>query len=139
MTDTKMAEYIGTNMVNACPERATNGADGYNILYPDGHKSWAPKISFEEVYRPVNSMTFGHALEALKQGLRVRREGWEEKGRWVQLDRLIPIADIDDSIFSSASMRVCITMKINDKYLSDSRIAQEDVFAEDWQIEEKAS
>ena len=46
-----------------------NAADeGYHIVYPDGYESWCPKAQFEAAGRPIDGMTFGQAIEAMKQG-----------------------------------------------------------------------
>lgn len=73
-----------------------NGADeGYLVEYLDGgapnvpghagYVSWSPKEQFDNAYRPVTSMTFGLALEALKRGARVARDGWNGKGMFAYL------------------------------------------------------
>jgi hypothetical protein len=40
---------------------------------------------FEKYYRPVDGMTFGEAIEALKKGLKVARRGWNGKGMFLWL------------------------------------------------------
>lgn len=102
--------YIGTKTISALPmSRAEyntyrgwdlpadeNGADeGYLVEYLDGGKpnhpnhegyiSWSPKEQFEKAYRVYNNMTFGLAIEALKQGAKVARAGWNGKGMWLVL------------------------------------------------------
>lgn len=73
-----------------------NGADeGYLVEYRDGGKandsrhegyiSWSPADVFEAYYQPTNAMSFGHALVALKAGLKVARAGWNGKGMFVYL------------------------------------------------------
>jgi len=58
-----------------------NAADkGYYIVYPDGYVSWCPKAQFEAAGRPIDGMTFGQAIEAMKQGKKVARRGWNGKG-----------------------------------------------------------
>jgi len=79
-----MTEYFGTKRVAAEPE-TKDGAAGYAVLYPDGYRSWSPAATFEAAYRPVTSMNFGHALEALKTGHKVARAGWNGKGMWLIL------------------------------------------------------
>jgi hypothetical protein len=89
-----MKKYIGVKMVEAepmsrfdyCESRGWNVPldespmdDGYLIKYPDGYVSWSPKDVFEEAYRETDGMTFGLAIEALKKGHRVAREGWNGK------------------------------------------------------------
>lgn len=103
-----MRQYIGTKRINAEPmtraaynlfrgwelPKDENGDDaGYLVEYIDGgaantatykgYVSWSPKDVFERAYNPVDGMTFGMALEALKAGERVARAGWNGKGMWL--------------------------------------------------------
>lgn len=57
--------------------------DGYLVEYEDGYKSWSPKAVFERAYRRSGHMTFGIAIEALKAGKRVARQGWNGKGMFI--------------------------------------------------------
>lgn len=52
--------------------------DGGQANHPDfaGYISWSPKDVFERAYRPTVGMTFGLAIEALKNGMKVARAGW---------------------------------------------------------------
>ncbi len=78
------------------PENENPEREGFFIEYPDGYISWSPKEVFEEAYRETNKgLTFGHAIEALKKGLKVSREGWNGKGMFIFMQ--IP-AIIDGSI-----------------------------------------
>lgn len=56
---------------------------GYIVKYPDGYVSWCPKAQFEAAGRPVDGMTFGMAIEAMKQGKKVARAGWNGKGMYI--------------------------------------------------------
>lgn len=88
-------KYIGVKVVQAkpCTSREfadlmgrpcdSENADGYKVRYEDGYISWCPKAQFEKANRTCNAMTFGHAIEALKKGLRVARQGWNGKGMWL--------------------------------------------------------
>lgn len=49
--------YVGTKLVTAWPENQ-QGRDGYAVKYADGYKSWSPKDTFEEAYRPLGDI--GH-------------------------------------------------------------------------------
>lgn len=84
--------YIGTKMIDARPGFDPKGdgtQEGYDVWYtnPDGseYKSWSPKDVFEASYRMVTGMSFGMAIEALKLGLRVGRDGWNGKGMFLLL------------------------------------------------------
>lgn len=74
--------YIGTKIIKASisERQGPDGQFGYDVLYPDGYKSWSPCDAFEEAYRECNAMTFGLALEAMKKEQYVQREGWNGKG-----------------------------------------------------------
>lgn len=57
--------------------------EGYQVTYPDGYVSWSPKEIFEESYRETTGMNFGLAIEAIKQGKKVARAGWNGKGMFI--------------------------------------------------------
>lgn len=98
-----MEQYIGTKIIQAEP--AVRGecvkdtslysafqlaAEGYRVRYPDGYESWSPKDVFEAAYQSTNAMTFGLAVEALKEGKRVSRAGWNGKGLFVVYQKAYP-------------------------------------------------
>jgi hypothetical protein len=94
-----MKKYIGTKVIMAVlmtlgdynikrgwtiPTNEDPNREGYFVEYPDGYVSWSPKEVFEEAYRETNGgLTFGSAIEALKKGLRVARNGWNGKGMFI--------------------------------------------------------
>ena len=95
-----MKKYIGTKIVSAEPmskvvacnkglirnsECNKVNVDGYKVTYEDGYESWSPKDVFEKAYRPIDEMTFGLAIEALKKGHRVARKGWNGKNMFLFL------------------------------------------------------
>lgn len=82
---------------------------GYLVEYQDGGKSnhpahegyisWSPADVFEKAYRPADGLNFGLALEALKQGRRIARAGWNGKGMFLFLlpaNDSIPVKVITD-------------------------------------------
>lgn len=69
----------------AVPANENPADDGYFVQYPDGYVSWCPKAQFEAAGRPVDGMTFGMAIEAMKRGKKVARKGWNGKGMYVWL------------------------------------------------------
>jgi hypothetical protein len=104
--------YLGVKMIRAIPMSRQEyndyrgwelpddefGSDqGYLVEYVDGGKpndprhegyiSWSPRDVFDRAYRPVERMTFGQAIEALKEGKRVARAGWNGKGMWLWLNK----------------------------------------------------
>ena len=101
-----MKKYIRCHLVEATP--MTRGAynkkrgwtlpkdenpkdKGYLVKYPDGYVSWCPKAQFEAAGRPVDGMTFGMAIEAMKQGKKVARAGWNGKGMFLWLKPSVTI------------------------------------------------
>lgn len=105
-----MKQYIGTKIINAkpmnrqdyndfrgwqLPENENPNDEGYLVEYTDGGKpnvggfdgyvSWSHKEQFEKAYRKTNGMSFGLAVEALKEGKKVARNGWNGKGMFLFL------------------------------------------------------
>lgn len=88
-----MKTYIGTKVVKAEYCKAWKemgnhhlGEDGYKVTYPDGYISWGPKMVFEKAYHELNSkMTFSQALDAMKTGHKVAREGWNGKNQHIEI------------------------------------------------------
>lgn len=62
--------------------------DSPNSNHPDheNYISWSPADVFEEAYQPTTAMAFGHAVEALKAGHKVSREGWNGKGMFLYME-----------------------------------------------------
>lgn len=87
MTQHKL--YFGTKAIKATPKLkdAGDGQDtllaGYEVIYEDGYTSWSPRNTFEKAYRENGQLSFGHVFDALQQGMRVRRAGWNGKDMWV--------------------------------------------------------
>ena len=50
-----------------------------------GYISWSPEDVFIKAYRPVDGLTFGQALEALKAGKKIARAGWNGKAMYLWL------------------------------------------------------
>jgi hypothetical protein len=93
-----MKKYLGIKVVSAEPMnyhaagqagliRNYNGngenCEGYKVVYEDGYESWSPKHTFDKAYREVDGLTFGNAIEALKNGKKVSRKGWNGKGMFI--------------------------------------------------------
>ena len=76
-------EHLKSKGLKLIPGTGSESDEGYFIQYPDGYKSWCPKESFEKSGRPIDGMTFGQAIEAMKQGKKVARKGWNGKGMYV--------------------------------------------------------
>lgn len=91
-----MKKYLGVKIVEAeamdqkaamekvCrPYEPHEEQNGYLVRYPDGYESWCPKEQFEEANRPIDGLTFGHAIEAAKKGRKIARRGWNGKNMFV--------------------------------------------------------
>lgn len=136
-----------------------NGADaGYLVEYQDGGKpnvpgrtgyvSWSPKEQFDAAYRPINGMTFGLAIEAMKRGAKVARAGWNGKGMWLILVPGTPRAELREGTpYAKAlgqSGRFCEILPHIDMWTVNAEgrramlpgwlASQSDMLAEDWLI-----
>lgn len=162
-----MKRHIGTKVIEARPMTRLeynkyrgwelpadeNGADeGYLVEYMDGGESnhpnhngyisWSPKAQFDNAYRETTGMTFGLALEALRKGHKVTREGWNGKGMWLVLDPGTQnIMAKEGSVYFEAgvegefSINPHIDMKTATGEMQPGWLAsQTDMLAEDWQI-----
>lgn len=151
-----MKRYIGVKEINAMPMSREaynnlrgwqlpsdeNGADeGYLVEYIDGGKpnhssyagyiSWSPSDVFHKAYRPVYGMTFGLALEALKKGMKVQRDGWNGKGLWLELQ-------VPDAHSKMTLPYIFMSYPEDAKTTPGARVpwlaSQTDMLAEDWVI-----
>lgn len=156
-----MDKYIGVKEINAVPmnRREYNNLrgwpvpidenpldEGYLVEYLDGgqanHKdfkgyiSWSPKEVFERAYRPVDGMTFGLALEALKKGYNIARAGWNSKGMWLEY---VGAENWFVNLAFELRVPVCdrlpwIGTKTADGKFVPWLASQTDMLAEDWEI-----
>ena len=159
-----MKKYIGLKVVKAEPMTMTEAQkvlgrelkpaiaeeDGFLVEYKDGYKSWSPASVFNEAYHRFGKMFFGEAVEALKSGLAVRREGWNDKDMFVV--KQVPshiTGDIIPKMQSLPQSAKTILMSrenphidytnqmliINPDGRADSWVPSvSDIFAEDWEI-----
>ena len=126
--ENKMMTYVGTKIIHAEPAEK-DGQPGYKIVYPDNYESWSPKDVFELCYRPANNLTFGHALELLKQGQKVRRLGWNAKNQYITK---IPAGN---AMFQGYDMQDCFGIKnAQDKMQPGWVPSISDCLAEDWEL-----
>lgn len=168
MTACAMALFIATRTVQAkpmnrqeyndlrgweVPDNENPADDGYlvvnsgvterNVEGFDGYVSWLPKLAFEEQYKNDN-LTYGQAVEFLKQGKKVARKGWNGKDMFLfyvpankypadgnKLGTLKGIYQ-DDLV----PYKAYIAMKTVDGEVVPWRDSQTDVLAEDWVIVE---
>lgn len=155
-----MRQYIGSKVVNACPAyRCTFPGgmvtyagmgdvipteckieEGYRVRYEDGYLSWSPKAVFEAAYRETSGLSFGLAIEAMKKGLRVARNGWNGKGMYVFLAYETDfVTDADLSAFDQLDVEVSdmvVLKTAQDTFQPGWLATQSDMLADDWQIVE---
>lgn len=147
-------QYIGTKLINAVamtraeynifrgwqlPDDENGDDAGYLVEYLDGGKpntqqyagyvSWSPKEQFDKAYRLTDGMTFGLALEALQQGKRVARTGWNGVGLWLEY---IPATGVDLAF-------IRMSYPVNSRaYPEGARVpwlaSQTDMLATDWVV-----
>ena len=142
-----MIKYLGTKIVEAeYYEQCRFGHDehgnvllrpaGYIVKYPDGYESWSPKKVFEEAYRPIDALTFGLAIEALKKGHRVARKGWNGNGIFIELQ----VPDAHSKMTQPYIFIDTLGLQTNNPNAPKGRVpwlaSQTDMLAEDWQIVE---
>ena len=136
-----MKKYLGVKMIAAVPAVRINGInytkseakprsmkqeDGYRVVYDDGYTSWSPKETFEKAYRLIDSMTFGLALEALKQGKKVCRAGWNGKGMYVEYN--------GDMFLGKKEVKEFLLIKTVNGTFNTWVPSISDLFAEDWMV-----
>lgn len=116
------------------PEGATPEDPGYKVVYKDGYVSWCPKGSFEEAGRPIDGMTFGQAIEALKQDKKVARKGWNGKGMYLFLADAVRLQTnaVEEK---EHEVMPCIVMKTAQDNLQPGWLAsQNDMLSDDWTL-----
>lgn len=145
-------KYLGVKIVSAVPMTKhavadLKGApcsepdeDGYKVTYGDGYTSWSPRKAFEDAYRPVNNLTFGLAVEALKKGMKVARAGWNGKGMYLlhysPVKEMPAAADGFAVGYDVHPLLPFILMKTADSMFVPWLASQTDILAEDWVIVE---
>lgn len=167
-----MENYIGVKNIKAFPMNRLdynkyrgweipadkNPADeGYLVEYLDGGQanhpehegyiSWSPKDVFERAYKRARGLTFGLALEALKQGKRVARAGWNGKNMFLFL---LPGGTVPTKAIHDPALRKVIEQQVDGDtfeglpsirmWTADKKIltgwlaSQTDMLSEDWMI-----
>lgn len=152
-----MNHYIGVKEIHATPmNRADynilrgwelpadeNGEDdGYLVEYLDGGQanhadyqgyiSWSPKDVFERAYRQTDGLTFGFAIELLKQGHKLARKGWNGKNQWLYY---IPASHWETTRgLETLEGRPWIGIKTVDDQFMPWVASQSDMLCEDWRV-----
>lgn len=94
-------DYYGTKRVTAWPQnKDVDGEtkEGYAVKYADGYVSWSPKETFEAAYKPITKMDFSGALQAMKEGYKVRLPEWSSK-RYVEIFESVIINETNQCHF----------------------------------------
>lgn len=111
---------------------------GYAVVYEDGYRSWSPKEVFEQAYRQVDGLSFGLAIEAMKQGRRVTRRGWNGKGMYVFLVHGVDFhtnADLSELEDQDVEVLDCLVMRTATGAFCPGWLAsQTDMLADDWML-----
>lgn len=132
-----------------------------NEREPDGYFAFSPRAPFDAGYTAIvpaehrksyegggRGLTFGQALEQLKAGDRIAREGWNGKGMWLALSGPLAGREIAFENFwskpcsefarlngGSATVLPCINMKTaTGEILMGWLASQSDMLADDWMV-----
>ncbi len=85
-------------------------------------------------------MDFGKAIEAMKSGKKVAREGWNGKGMFIYTGGCSlpfpPLPENEKWLVDAFPMSVFVIMKTADNNLIPWLASQTDILAEDWQVVE---
>jgi hypothetical protein len=154
-----MKKYLGIKVVSAEPmtrgeagkaglvrgySENDENCEGYKVVYEDGYESWSPKSTFEKAYRLTEGLTFGDAIEALKNGKRVARKDWNGKGMFLYLTKGSEVTHARDNALDCVIQRngvAVINPHIDMKAADDTFVigwlaSQTDILSEDWEIVE---
>lgn len=117
-----------------------DGVAGYAIKYQDGYVSWCPADVYARDYQPIDALSFGHAVHALKAGHKVARAGWNGKGMFLYhvpanaYPAQTPIAKAEWGEDALVPYRAYIAMKTVDGDVQVWTASQTDVLADDWMV-----
>ncbi|WP_036120791.1 DUF2829 domain-containing protein [Lysinibacillus sphaericus] len=76
-------------------------------------------------------MNFGQAIEALKDGKKVARNGWNGKGMYITLIKA------GNAMHQGYDMQDCLAMKTANNLMQPGWLAsQNDMLSEDWEVVE---
>jgi len=153
MTRKEYNDYRGWTL----PEDEDGNDKGFLVEYLDGgasnhpnhngYISWSPDEVFKREYRPIVGMTFGLAIEALKQGKRIARQGWNGKGMFLFL---LPAGIVPTKVINDPALRDVIESEVGGEtfealgtirmFTADKKVltgwlaSQTDMLSDDWMI-----
>lgn len=158
-----MQFFIGTKRINAepmtrleynqfrgweLPSDENGDDDGYLVEYVDspkantadyaGYVSWSPRAEFEAAYRSNGNLTFGHAIDMMKRGHAVTREGWNGKGMFLYYVPANSYAAqtqaARDTFGDMVPYRAYIAMKTVNNEVVPWVASQSDILEDDWLV-----
>lgn len=106
----------------------------------DGYISWSPEDVFHDAYQPLENMSFSHALEMIKRGLRVQRSGWNGKNMFIFLVNGSTFTVNREPLLSilgegtEVKYHGHVDMRTADGMIVPWLCSQTDMLAEDWQL-----
>ena len=114
----------------------------YKAITIDGIDRPEDKKPWKGVIESKDTMKFGEAIKALKEGKKVAREGWNGKGMFIYLQKGSVVSQarnniLDEIIAEKGSVEICgdIDMKAADgKIVIGWLASQTDMLSEDWTI-----
>ena len=139
----KFGEFKGKHPKSGGANVERNAEDeGYVITYRKGSEneyvSWCPKAEFDAVSRPIDGMTFGMAIEAMKRGKKVARKGWNGNGQFVTVGNQFTYVDCngkqnaEHQTSGTAALIFHGTIGVQVSWLA----SQSDMLSEDWEVVE---
>lgn len=157
-----MKQFLGVKLISAEPQVKMGipaneetieqlgseevAIDGYKVVYADGYVSWSPADVFEEAYRPIDGLTFGLAIEAMKMGKCVARKCWNGKGMFIYkalpntvpaeiVPKMVSLSDDTKKLIKTPISFGAVMTIVKPDGTADSWVASSsDTFAEDWFI-----
>ena len=152
----KTASNLGHTVMTPGINISSNGFTGdpyygapnsIRVTIPPGVEEFAQMLSQNYKVERLNvGLTFGQAIEAIKEGKKAAREGWNGEGMWIAYSPGAPTLPAEN-FWSPANMEFarqnggsgevvpCITFKTADnKILMGWLASQTDMLAEDWMI-----
>ena len=172
LEENNMKTYICTKIIHAVPAKMVNGIpwpdglpmpetseisehcgstnkvqDGYifTASKDDRYPEFMEKDVFEQICRSTEAMNFGDALDALKQGKRVARKGWNGKNMSVAYQKGYPDGIPCNKNTAQAwgmqegelfKCRPYLQMRCADGTFQMWLASQSDILADDWYIVE---
>lgn len=119
--------------------------NGYYVVYEGGYPSWSPSKAFEEGYTLIkdrlnSGLDFGEAIEALKEGKKVARKGWNGNGMFCFLVagstfqvNCAPLNKFYEE-GTEVNYHAHIDMKTVEGTIIPWTASQSDILSEDWMI-----